>query len=388
MEIKPGYKLTELGVIPEDWEAIKLGKLSNFVSSGKSKKRTASGEYHFYGSTGIIGYCNTPEYNGERILIARVGANAGSLYTVDGRYSVSDNTLVIGLKDSNLTGYIANYLLKENLNRIVFGSGQPLVTGTQLKQVLIAMPTHREEIDSIVEAISNAGNLITSLEKLIEKKKLIKQGVMQELLTGKRRLPGFSGEWETKRLGNICEIMKGSGLSKSSLSDDGSSYCILYGELFTKYNELIENPVSKTDSTQGLLSQTGDVLLPGSTTTTGIDLAKASSLMSDDVRIGGDINVLRPLEGIYGPYLALQINTVLRNRIAEKTKGITIHHLHGKDMIDIVVNVPSLEEQVQISQTINSIERDLFKLHFKHLKLSYLKQAMMQELLTGRIRLI
>jgi type I restriction enzyme S subunit len=92
MELKPGYKQTEVGVIPADWEAHRLEAFTTVVASGKSKHSRALGTYPVHGSTGIIGYTESPEYEGDAILVARVGANAGKLNVVSGRYGVTDST--------------------------------------------------------------------------------------------------------------------------------------------------------------------------------------------------------------------------------------------------------------------------------------------------------
>lgn len=367
MEIKPGYKQTEIGVIPEEWDAIKLGKLSTFVSSGKSKKRTEHGEYHFYGSTGIIGYCDTPEYDGERILIARVGANAGSLYTVDGRYSVSDNTLVIGLKDSNLTSYIANYLLKENLNRIVFGSGQPLVTGNQLKNVMIAMPSQREEIYSIVEAISNVVALITSLEKQIEKKKLIKQGVMQELLTGKRRLPGFSREWEIKRLGNIASIKKGQQLNSDSFGDYGI-YPVMNGGI---------SPSGYTND----FNADGHTLIISE----GGNSCGYVNYVDGRFWQGGHCYSIATNQDSLFLYYSLKYR---ESEIMGLRVGSGLPNVQKKRLSDFPILVPTIEEQSGIALILKGFDSAIIAYEQSLAKHILLKQAMMQELLTGRIRLI
>lgn len=407
MELKPGYKQTEIGVIPEDWEIKTLGDLSR-IMTGRTPPTNDKSNYghdimfvgpgdlgqakHIAKSEKMLsckGFSKAVQIPADSIMITCIGSTIGKvgvaakpLATNQQLNSITPNTSY----DRDFL-YYTLLLSAPVIRTMASEQAVPIINKTNISSFKIPYPPLPEQ-KQICEPINDIDSLITSLEKLIEKKKLIKQGVMQELLTGKRRLPGFSGEWETKRLGDIGQIMKGSGLSKSSLSEDGSSYCILYGELFTKYNELIEHPVSKTESTQGLRSQNGDVLLPGSTTTTGIDLAKASALMVDDALIGGDINVLRPLDGMYGPYLALQINTLLKHKIAEKTKGITIYHLHGKDLSDIEVQIPSFEEQVQISHVINTLENEIAILQSKRKKHLLLKQAMMQELLTGRIRLI
>ena len=88
MEVKPGYKQTEVGVIPAEWEVRSLEKLATTVASGRSSVGSAFGSYPVYGSTGVIGYTETPAYEGDAILAARVGANAGKLNLVSGQYGV------------------------------------------------------------------------------------------------------------------------------------------------------------------------------------------------------------------------------------------------------------------------------------------------------------
>jgi type I restriction enzyme S subunit len=96
-EVKEGYKLTEVGVIPEDWEVSKLDELTHSIKSGKSKSTLKFGNYPVFGSTGVIGRNTYFDYEGAKILVARVGANAGTINAVSGKYCVSDNTLIVDL---------------------------------------------------------------------------------------------------------------------------------------------------------------------------------------------------------------------------------------------------------------------------------------------------
>ena len=114
------------------YSTVTLGDVVQSISSGRSKDCVENGNYKFYGSTGIIGFRSTADYEGTAILIARVGANAGSLYMVNGKYNVSDNTLIVSA-DSQFTNYLYFYLSAINLNKLVYGSGQPLITGSMLK---------------------------------------------------------------------------------------------------------------------------------------------------------------------------------------------------------------------------------------------------------------
>jgi type I restriction enzyme S subunit len=262
------------------------------------------------------------------------------------------------------------------------------ITKEKLSEFLLPLPSKLEQT-SIAGAFLDIDGLIAKLEKLIEKKSNIKQGAMQELLTGKHRLAGFSGKWEVKKLGEIAQTTKGQGLSKGKLSFSGKYPCILYGELFTTYLEIIKDVYSKTDFEEGVLSKKGDILIPGSTTTTGIDLAKASALLSDNILLGGDINIIRKLRNVYDSiFLAYCLTHIYKNDIAQKTKGITIHHLQGKDLLDLEIVMPEEPEQVAIATVLSDMDTEIEKLESQLTKYQNIKQGMMQTLLTGKIRLL
>jgi type I restriction enzyme S subunit len=183
---RKGTKPSELGKIPEDWEIVQLGDCSAYVGSGKSNTKS-TGDFPLYGSTGLIGSCTNPEYSGEALLVARVGANAGRLNYVAGEYGVSDNTIIVKLKQGNNIHFFKYWLVRKNLNTLVFGSGQPLITGTQLKDLALPLPSEKEQT-AIATILSDMDAEIQVLEQRLGKTRQIKQGMMQELLTGKTRL--------------------------------------------------------------------------------------------------------------------------------------------------------------------------------------------------------
>ncbi|MDR3048434.1 MAG: restriction endonuclease subunit S, partial [Elusimicrobiota bacterium] len=199
----------------------------------------------------------------------------------------------------------------------------------------------------------------------------------------------FPEHWDEKKLGELFSILKGGGLSKSKIKLSGKNKCLLYGELFTTYGDIIDDIVSSTNVNEGVLSKSGDILLPGSTTTTGVDLAKASTILLDDVLLGGDIIILRNKGfDLNSEFVVYFLNTIKKFEIAEKTKGITIYHLHGKDLEDITINLPPIAEQKRIAKALSDIDRFIFVLDKKIEKEKLIKQGLMQELLTGRKRLV
>ena len=187
-EKKPGHKQTEAGVIPEDWALKTISSIATTVSSGRSHVDAEFGDFPVYGSTGMIGRTAKSDYAGRAILVARVGANAGTLNVVDGEYGVTDNTIILRINNSVLWSYVWRQLDAKQLNSMVFGSGQPLITGTQIKNLLVPFPPTKAEEEAIATILSDMDADLAALEEKLAKARMIKQGMMQELLTGRIRL--------------------------------------------------------------------------------------------------------------------------------------------------------------------------------------------------------
>ncbi len=145
-----------------EWK--KLGELCKNISSGKCTMRADNGKYAVYGSTGIIAYTDEYVYDRDQILVARVGANAGYVHIAKGKYDVTDNTLILNLKDDSLLTYLFFILSRENLNQYAKGGGQPLVTGKDLKELLFPIPTKSRQ-HSIVRTLDTFESLLTNLKK-------------------------------------------------------------------------------------------------------------------------------------------------------------------------------------------------------------------------------
>ncbi|MCK9638456.1 MAG: restriction endonuclease subunit S [Prolixibacteraceae bacterium] len=170
-----------------EWVEKMLESFCLNLSSGKDKN-TMDGEYELYGSTGIIGRTDNASYDGDFILIARVGANAGLLNRAKGKFGVTDNTLVIDLKESEYIDFVFYSLERFGLNKLVFGSGQPLITGGQLKSLNMKIPKSEKEQQKIAECLFSLDALITAQAKKIEQLKLHKKGLMQGLFPGMSEL--------------------------------------------------------------------------------------------------------------------------------------------------------------------------------------------------------
>jgi restriction endonuclease S subunit len=230
--------------------------------------------------------------------------------------------------------------------------------------------------------------MVSRVAKLEAKVNRHLEGAMQELLTGKKRLPGFNGEWEVKRLGEVASFYKGKGLPKSLLDPFGTEPCIHYGELFTRYPETIHEVLSRTSRLQdGFRSVANDVLMPTSDVTpTG--LAKASCVRANGIILGGDILVIRPNANfVFGSFLSYVIRHA-EDQILQLVTGTTVFHLYATDMKKFTFLMPSVPEQQAIVAVLDDMDAEIAALEARLAKARQLKQGMLQELLTGRIRLV
>ena len=170
------------------------------------------------------------------------------------------------------------------------------------------------------------------------------------------RFPEFHGEWEKSKLGDIATLTKGSGISKDQRSATGAP-CILYGELYTTYqSEVIDYVVSKTDiSDKNLVrSCANDIIIPSSGET-AIDISTARCVLSPDVLLGGDLNIIRLNDGD-GRFFSYQLNGVRKHDIAKIAQGVSVVHLYGESIKGLTVSFPSNKEQQKISTLLSLID--------------------------------
>lgn len=173
------FKADDGSEFPE-WVEKKLGDCVINISSGKNKNKSATGNYPVYGSMGIIGYTENYKYEKDCILIARVGANAGALNIAVGKYDVSDNTLILNLQKNEILKFYYYRLMFMNLNKLNYGTGQPLVTSGMLQKLDINLPC-KEEQQKIADCLSGLDNLIQNQQKIVTKWQQRKKGLLQKM---------------------------------------------------------------------------------------------------------------------------------------------------------------------------------------------------------------
>lgn len=178
-------------------------------------------------------------------------------------------------------------------------------------------------------------------------------------VTPRLRFPDFrnSGYWETTTLGAIVTILKGKGVAKSDVVSDGLLPCIRYGELYTRYGEVIDAVYSRTNApiSELFLSRKHDVLIPASGETK-LDIATAACVLHDGVALGSDLNVLRTSRSGNGVFLSYLINSSKRKEIARVAQGDSVVHLYPSQLQNIVVPLPDPSEQQKIAECLTSLD--------------------------------
>ena len=406
--------------IPEGWSVKKLGECFSFLKtpSYSRAETTSDGEVHYihYGDIHTkyplhvcpedidIFVTNEQAQKGDFL-------QTGDLILLDASEDYDGTTKCIELtaiKDSDkVISGLHTLALRDNYNNFVNGfrayiTSMPFVknnfwkqvTGIKvygvskdnLKKLKLLLPPLAEQ-EKIAGILGTWDEAIEKLSSLIEQKKNLKKGRMQRLLTGKTRLNGFTQPWNEVKLGEIFNIKKGQGLSKDVLDSKGVYKCILYGELYTKYSEVIKNTISRTNKNEKITSNIGDLLIPASTTTSGIDLANATALLESDVILGGDINILRSKKEISPVFFAYLLTHSYKFDIARLAQGITIVHLYAEFLKSMKVFVPiDTNEQKAIADVLSTADEEIDLLNQKLDALKEQKKGLMQQLLTGQTR--
>jgi type I restriction enzyme S subunit len=417
MEVRPGYKQTEAGIIPDAWEVRPVGQMGDVVT-GKALAVNAPGEPRPYlrttnvfdGRIVIDDVLTMPMTNEQfahfRLRKGDVLLNEGQSLELVGRCSLYSeeypepcaiqNQLVRFRARAGVSGVFASYLFRRCQQTGVFAKIALQTTsiahlgGSRFERLLLAWPREEREQQAIAAALSDVDALLGGLERLIAKKRDLKQAAMQQLLTGQTRLPGFDGEWEVKRLGELGRFLKGSGVKKDE-ARSGDLPCIRYGEIYTHHDDYVRSFnswISREVADKATPLRRGDVLFAGSGETKE-EIGKCVAFVDDvEAYAGGDIVILRPT-GTNSLFLGYFLNApAVASQKASRGQGDAVVHISASALASINVSLPSLDEQTAIAAVLSDMDAELSALEARRAKTRALKQAMMQELLTGRTRLI
>lgn len=418
-DVPPGYKLTEIGIIPEDWHILSLGEISSFRTGpfGSALHKSdyieggiplinpmhiVDGEIRPSASTTVTVHAarrlNAYRFRRKDIVIGRRGdmGRCAVIGEVEVGWLCGTGSLIIRCNGNVDASFIQRTLTTERVIRAIEDAsvGSTMVNLNQgaLSRLQIQCPPIIEQ-RTIAEALSDVDVLLGALEALIEKKRAIKQGAMQQLLTGKTRLSGFSGDWETISLGELFEFKN--GLNKPKRFFGHGTPIVNYMDVF-KYSTLkpsmLEGRVKLTrQEIQNFDVRKGDVFFTRTSETTD-EIGIATVMIEDasDTAFSGFVLRARPKRSrIYNGFKAYCFaSKSVRDQIVATASYTTRALTNGKLLSQVSLSLPQEAEQIAISQTLSDMDTEIAALETRVKKTRAIKQGMMQQLLTGRIRLV
>lgn len=270
-------------------------------------------------------------------------------------------------------------------------TGVPQLTTIQIQNIEVELPSFPEQT-AIAAALSDMDDLIASLEKLLAKKQGIKQGAMQDLLTGRKRLKGFSGKWKAVNLANISKIkarIGWQGLTVSEYQTEGYAYLITGTDFFCGHIDWLNCwYVDKGRYVQdmNIAIKNGDILISKDGTIGKVAYVDGLTGLAT---LNSGVFLVRPLKSSYDPMFVFYVlsSFIFREFLDELSAGSTINHLYQKDFVKFVFDMPEIQEQRAIATLLSDMDAEITALQQKLAKYRQIKQGMMAELLTGRIRL-
>ena len=412
--IPAGYKESAVGVIPQEWKVKRLVDLCQ--NTGDYGINAPSVPYRedlptYLRITDIDGwgkFIETDKVSVDNpnssqfilregdIVFARTGATVGKTYLYDSkdgqlvfagfliRFTPNSNKAIpYYIKASTETASYWNWV------RIISQrSGQPGINSVEYGAMKLAVPPLAEQ-RKIAEILGVWDEAIEKQSRLIEKLELRKRALMQRLLTGRTRLPGFTTPWQKVKLGEIGKFDKGVGVPKEKIVSEGCK-AITYGEIYTKYDYVIKDFASYIDSDTAQTSKqisSGAIIFAGSGETLE-DIGKCVAFIDNDkAYAGGDIIIFNPSIEVDSLVLSYILNSPVA--IAQKRRygqGHSVVHVYQKDLARIEFELPSLPEQKAIAEVLTAADNET-AIHRKKLDaLRLQKRGLMQQLLTGKTR--
>jgi type I restriction enzyme S subunit len=416
MEVMEGFKQTELGIIPKDWDVGLIGDLAIKVGSGI----TPTGGEKVYKNEGRpfirsqnVGWGNlllddvafideethasfsATEIRVDDVLLNITGASIGRSAIADKRIesgNVNQHVCIIRVDKNKLAPHYVNLFLlskmgQKQIDSFQAGGNRQGLNFGQIKSFRFPLPPLPEQ-HAIAAALSDTDSMLIALDALIAKKLLIKQGTMQELLTGRKRLPGFTAKWEVKKIGEITRTTAGG--TPSTLIDSywgGEIKWMSSGELHLKRVYDVEGRITeeglKNSSTSIIPPKCVLIGLAGQGKTRGTVAINMVELCTNQ-----SIAAILPSSAFIPEYLYFNFDSRYDELRSISTGdggrgGLNLTLINKMD-----VPLPPLPEQIAIAETLSDMDAEIAALEARREKTSLLKQGMMQELLTGKTRLV
>ncbi|MDH2593262.1 restriction endonuclease subunit S [Acinetobacter nosocomialis] len=339
----------------------------DLVEDAYSPIKTETHIYPIYSNSvdneGLYGYYNFQEFNFDNDALTVVGRGAGlgrAFYRQGGFGTIGRLLCLIPKNKSFHPKYLSDYINDRLIIHNESG-GIPQLPRSSLENYEVILPSYEEQtkIASFLSAVDEKIKQLTQKHELLSQ---YKQGMMQKLFSQQIRFKADDGsefeEWEKTILGKIGIFLKGKGISKADIVQNGAIPCIRYGELYTQYGEVISNVISATNLEVNslVLSKANDVLIPASGETQ-IDIATASCVLQSEVALSGDLNIFRTEEN--GVFLSYLIRSHLKMQIAQLAQGNSVVHLYSSQLKGVQLNLPCLEEQTKIANFLSAIDQKI-----------------------------
>jgi type I restriction enzyme S subunit len=405
MDVKSESKPTEIGMIPEDWNLRQLSEIVTFLDGKRRPVKDADrarmrGSIPYYGASGIVDYVNDYLFDEDLILLGEDGENILSrssrlAFRVSGKTWVNNHAHVLRPNHDINIGFLTDYLESLNYERFNSGTAQPKLNKQSCSGILVALPPTKAEQEAIGEALSDADTLIESLEQLLAKKRHLKQGAMQELLTGRKRLPGFNGKWEVKALHEVCWFQEGPGVRNTQFTVSGIK--LLNGtNIFRGILNLdsTDRFISQKEAYGGyahFLADAGDIVIASSGITIEKFHDKVAVVRDHDLPFCMNTSTIRfkPNSQIAPDFLYQFLTSEsFKRSIGGQATGSAQLNFGPSHVAKVLISLPEYAEQTAISEILSDMDAEIAIMETKLTKARDLKQGMMQELLTGRIRLV
>lgn len=371
------FKMSEIGTIPDEWNVTTLGEVLQ-IGNGRDYKHLGHGPVPVYGTGGVMTYVNDYLYEGPTVCIGRKGTidqpqyHEGKVWTVDTLFYTH-----------SFKGVIPKYLyfLFSRIDWLSYNSatGVPSLTSKAISGIQIPVPSLPEQ-KKIAEALSDIDALLSSMDRLIEKKRAIKQGAMQQLLAGKKRLAGFTGKWMEKRLGEIADFVTA---TTPTAAIDLKWYIGTENMLADKAGVIQNDAEVPYKAVREYLK--GDVLVSNIR-----PYLKKIWLADRDGGCSTDVLVIRTHDSSIctSEFLAMMISDdAFFDFAMSNAVGTKMPRGDKKVLVNFGVKIPALDEQLAIAVVLSDMDTDIAALEKKRAKYEGIKQGMMQNLLTGKMRL-
>lgn len=382
-EIPEGYKNSPVGIIPEEWEVRKLGEICTNFKSGQnitSKYITYSDRYPVYGGNGLRGYTNSFTHSGDHILIGRQGALCGNINFVSGENFISEHAIAVKTDLNNDIRFWALKLDYLNLNRLSESSAQPGLSVEKLIKLKVSIPPLPEQ-HKIAEILSMWDVAIEKQTLLIEKLELRKRALMQQLLTGKKRLKGFDGIVKKQQLKSyLLEIS-----SRNSDNAITNVLSVTNSRGFISQSELFERVVASEDVSKYKIVRQGQFAYNPSRINVGsLDMLKHV-----------DHGILSPMYVVFETnrdhlnpnFLFYHLKSEsFTKRIPMYVQGSVRDSLSFDGLTAMKFYIPTLPEQIAIAEILSIADKEIDSARVKLGLIKLQKQGLMQILLNGRTR--